>query len=387
MITPDEIAVKLRNLYPAAISAWLSGDTSFFPKRIPADLSPKGLSQPDLIHQVAALRDASKERRGFGYTIVWEEINKRSHGENSYPVAIQIESLNDLVRATHKQTEFRVLEEALCRLRSEVPILGDWPGRYKKNWMKLIDVAGELEQLLNVVKFLKENPRPQCFIRELPLPVSTKVIERNRNLLREWLDMALPPDAIDWGCLTDFAQRYGFKFARPHLLLRLLDPSLKEELGIAWDELSLPSESLNELPVRDVQVFVVENKTNLLTLPFMRRGIALGGLGNNLSPLAQIGWLAEQSLHYWGDIDCEGLCILARFKHLFPNTRSMLMDFETLLKSSSLWTHWQTKVESEPPSLLSATESSAFVHCHQNHNRLEQEHIPQSFVNEYCNQL
>ncbi len=44
----------------------------------------------------------------------------------------------------------------------------------------------------------------------------------------------------------------------------------------------------------------------------------------------QVSWLDSCALWYWGDIDIEGLTILSRLRSLFPQTRSLLMDGETL---------------------------------------------------------
>jgi len=76
MISPQAIAIKAERVYDRAITAWLEADTTFFPYRMKCDLSlPE--SQSELIQQVELLRNESKEARGFGYSITWEEKAKR----------------------------------------------------------------------------------------------------------------------------------------------------------------------------------------------------------------------------------------------------------------------------------------------------------------------
>ena len=83
---------------------------------------------------------------------------------------------------------------------------------------------------------------------------------------------------------------------------------------------------------------ICENKVNLLTLPQLDRTVALGGLGNGIHRLFDISWLAINELFYWGDIDIEGLTILARIRHRFPQTKSVMMGIQTLEKYANLIT-------------------------------------------------
>ena len=47
-----------------------------------------------------------------------------------------------------------------------------------------------------VAEYFRANPSPVLFARELPLPLPTKFIEWHRKVLREWLDIILPPSSI-----------------------------------------------------------------------------------------------------------------------------------------------------------------------------------------------
>ncbi len=381
MITPQEIVQKATRAYSRAIAAWLTGDESFFPLRIPCDLKLPA-SQSELISQVDHLRNESKEVAGFGYSITWEEKAKRLYGKNYYPVAIVVESLEDLVKLVRKATEFRELQRCVDCVRSRFPKLNAW---VTKNWQKLLLVESQIDQLLAVAQFMIDNPRPDCFTRELPLSISTKLIERNKSLLTAWFDALLPEGAIDFGSTRSFEQRYGFRYSRQHLLLRFLDDVLASEVGCPWMELSLPSAEIDRLPVSMARVFIVENKVNLLTLPKSARSLALGGMGAGVTVLFDISWLANQRLYYWGDLDMDGFHILARLRHRLPNTQSLFMDLETIEKHRLLAIPIANRNadDATDPAELTESELAAYRICKTKNLRFEQEHIAQSVVNQW----
>ncbi len=373
MITPADIRDKAERIYARAILAWLTNDTTFFPYRLPVDLSlPE--SQADLVRQTENLRAESKALRGFGYTIRWEEIQKRKYGKNHYPTAILVESLEDLLRLTRRLNEFQQLNRTVEHVRQRLPALESWIVRH---WRRLLQAADAVPDLLAVTEYLMEHPRPDCFLRELPLSMSTKVVECNQSLLREWWDLVLPANAIDFGCDPRyFEQRYGFRYVRPHLLVRLLDEQLKHELQFPAAEISLPVQAIAALPGENLRVFIVENKVNWLTLPPLRRVLAFGGLGKSLTQLFAVEWLRRQPIFYWGDMDQDGFEMLAMLRHAFPGTTSLLMDPATL-DAHRAFTTTRAFSDRPPPSELTPPELAAYTMCRDQQLRLEQEHIPQ----------
>lgn len=379
MITPAEIRTKAKRLYPKAVAAWIADEeNALFPKRIPANLKLAS-ELPATIRQVETLRSEAKEKRGFGYRIAWQERRDRRLGLNRFPEAIFLDSLDDLVRLINRQREFATLASAVTKLRHAQPELENWL-RESTHWKDLLTVAPELDGLLAVVVYFQEHPRPDCFARELPLAISTKLVEQNRKVLTEWLDRLLPPDVIDFRYShRQFEPRYGLRYVRPHFLLRILDPSLQRELELPFDELSLPAESLSQLPVRGARVFVVENKLNLLTLPSVARSLALGGLGHGVTQLADVHWLHETPIAYWGDLDVEGFEILSRLRQRFPHIRSLLMDQRTLDQFEHLAIPGNP-VNREPPAHLTTEETEVCQSLIHRQLRLEQERVPQSEV-------
>ncbi len=379
MITPDQIVKKAERLYPQLISTWLRGASGqFFPHRIPANLKPDS-DVAVAIRDVQALRDRSKAVRGFGYSIRWEPRHSRTLGSNDFPVAVLVETLDDLLRLIGRQAEFRRLSEAVGILREKQPTLNDWLLE-RANWKALLDVADVLDDLLTVVEYFVDHPRPDCFARELPLAISTKLIEKHRRILATWFDRVLSPQAIDARFSWDqFEPRYGLRYVRPHFLLRLLDRELQLELGLLTDELSMPAETIARLPIKSTRVLIVENKLNLLTLPPIQRTIALGGVGNAVTQLGDIGWLDEADIYYWGDLDVEGFEIMSRLRNRFPRLRSILMDEATYCQFKS-WAIEGNAVDRDPPANLSRAERETYLNLRRTRHRLEQERIPQTAV-------
>lgn len=62
-----------------------------------------------IAQEVQILLANSKEKVGYGYEIVWEEINSRSVGKNQYPKTIQFNMLTDYLKFISKENEFSIL--------------------------------------------------------------------------------------------------------------------------------------------------------------------------------------------------------------------------------------------------------------------------------------
>ncbi|TWU06167.1 Wadjet anti-phage system protein JetD domain-containing protein [Stieleria varia] len=379
MITPEAIAEKASRVYPKAVKAWLAGELeSFFPHRISANLSlPK--NHADAIAEVERLRKSAKQSLGHGYTVAYESRRSRTHGLNQFPTAIWIETMEDLVHFTGTSAEFSKLQIAASTLRTRRPELSSWLTR-QSNWKHLLSVANDLEGLLDIVDFFVAHPRPDCFARELPIAVSTKLLESNRRRLATWLDLVLPPHTIDHRYGYDaFEPRYGLRYARPHFLLRVLDRDFQSELGLPFDELSIPAESLARLSVADARILIVENKVNLLALPTLHRTIALGGLGNGVTQLSDIGWLRHNQVYYWGDLDADGFVILDRLRQSLPHLQSLLMDQSTYDQFADLATKGNASDQREL-SHLTEDERCCYEFVCRCDTRVEQEHLPNEYL-------
>ena len=373
MIRPEEIRQKGLNLYAAWQVAWLS-DEPFFPRLIPCD---KSLHENTAVAaaSIQQLRAGSKEVLGYGYSIEWQERNSRRHGRNRFPERILFETEDDFLRLIGKQTEFAAFTKAVGEIRERYPQLSPWIRSHRK---ELVDAAAELDGLFAIVGYLVGHPRPNLYARELPIPVDTKFIENNRHILRSWLDIVLPPHEIR-ADEEHFDRRFGLRYVEPLILVRFLNGDIQSQSRSPWRECCIPLHALAEHPIPCRRVFIVENKVNLLTLPPICSSIAMGGLGNAVTDLRYLKWMADKEVWYWGDIDVEGFEILSRLRAVVPQTRSVIMDEETInVWRDTIGSVGAGRQPSTPPG-LTPEEALAFEICAAGNLRIEQERIPQDY--------
>lgn len=379
MITAEQIREKAKRLFGRAIKAWFDNELdAFFPHRVPASLTPsKDLAKA--IAEVDSLRDHSKQAIGAGYRIEWKSRRSRTHGRNDFPHAIYFDTMDDLAYLSDRMKDWETLQSSVALLRKRQPALEPWL-RMGSNWKVILERSDALADLLSILSYMLEHPRPDCFAREIPIPVSTKLIEQHRLLLAGWMDLLLPPEAIDCRfSRNQFEPRYGLRYARPHYLLRILDEELQRALGLPFDELSLPAESIAKLAERGQRVIIVENKVSLLALPPMPSTLALGGLGNGVTQLSDIKWLSTCKVIYWGDLDADGFRILDRLRAVLPQVESCLMDRTIVDQYSHLATQGNGD-QAQDVRHLHQNELQCYQHLCQNNLRIEQEHLPSELI-------
>ena len=283
---------------------------------------------------VQALREGSREVRGFGYEIEWGHHNHRVLGSNRLPHGVTVPSEADALRLLGRVREAERFDALCAAALGPFPELRPWIARRP---LALLENGEAWPRILAVLEWFRAHPRPGCYLRQVDIPgVDTKFIEGRRALLGELLDAVLP----DWAMEQDavgvrrFHRRYGLREEPPLIRLRILDPRLA--IGGVTD-LSLPPDQFAALDPPVERAFVTENKTNGLAFPDTPGAVVIFGLGYGLDRLADIPWLQRTELHYWGDIDSHGFAILDRLRSTLPAARSLLMDRATLLAHRELW--------------------------------------------------
>jgi hypothetical protein len=132
-----------------------------------------------------------------------------------------------------------------------------------------------------------------------------------------------------------FERRYGLKYEEPLIRFRMLDPAVGDFQGLS--DITVPLSQFQQLKPDCRRVFITENKINGLSFPPLAASIVIFGLGYGISSLKDVVWLNEKSIFYWGDIDTHGFAILSQLRRYFPQTRSLLMDRDTLMRFRALW--------------------------------------------------
>lgn len=383
MITVAEIKKQATGWYKNFLVAWLRDESLPLEIRF-GKVKTAGILDDftTLDGEIKNLKKESKEERGFGYTIEFKETATRKAGRQWLPARIFFETPEDYLKFLKKDKEFGAFTQSVASIRREMPELETWLAGHP---LQVIDNAGQWEDLLRVCGYFRANPAPRLYIRELPIQVHTKFIEENTAVLTSLLDFLLPGHVQTEE--KDFRRRFNLKYDEPLLRLRVLDAEVARTHFRGLDDLSIPLSQFNALQIDCERVFILENKTNFsnifnfLTLPQLRGSVAVFGEGFKLRLLGGAAWLRDKHVYYWGDIDAHGFEILSLLRGCLPQTRSFLMDAKTLRTFRKYAVKGPDFYRSTLPH-LTREETELFYHLLrlEDHNRLEQERIPQEFV-------
>lgn len=379
--TPDDIHARVTRWWDRGeiLAARVTGE-ALFPREIRLKI-PKARDINDdfgaVMDWVRHLQAGSRERVGHGYDLRFETRRSRLHGDNAIPVAAVIPGEADALRLLRRGAEAerfrRTVDETLARF----PQLADWLARRP---LQVVEHAGDWPRILAVLDCFRAHPRPGVYLRQLEIPgVDSKFIEARRGLIAELLDAVLPAEAIDSRATgaRGFSRRYGLRSEPPLIRFRILDADLALH-GLT--DLSVPPEEFAGLDLPIERVFVTENRINGLAFPACPRSLVIFGLGYGLERLADVPWLHQREIHYWGDIDTHGFGILNRLRGAFPEAESLLMDRDTLLAHRDLWGQEPAdKRYTGAPDHLTDPEHELFLDlCHDHLGervRLEQERV------------
>lgn len=369
MLTPDQIRLRALNRYEDFLRS-LCTDKPFFPLNVFGG----GLAKPkDFVADRAAiesLRKQSKEQTGFGYDIAWEDRNFRRFGTQKIPSTVAFTTQEDYIRFLNKLTEVRQFQADYNLIQRQFPELKSWA---QTKPLKIVAHAGEWDGLLKVCAHLQKHGRPDCYLRELPVEVDTKFIERKRGVLNELLPIValdcVAPDALT------FENRFGFRQKQPLVRFRFLDAGIAKSAGLPFCDFAIPLEEAERLHLSAINIVIVENEMTFLTLPSLPKTVALFGGGDAVSHLCRLSWLANARLVYWGDMDTHGFESLSILRSQHPHTESVMMDNETFIQ----FKHFSTKAAafgSRAELKLSDPEREMFDLLNRSGKLLEQERIP-----------
>lgn len=371
MITPTEIRKKAENKYLTYLRSVVE-ELTFEPVIIIGNKKPND-DTAQFGKELTELIAYSKEKKGYGYSIEYRKVKTRKHGEQDIPVSIGFMTERDYLKFIGKEQETVNFRRDVERILSAFPELYEWVCRFPDKILSNHKVWGDL---LKICTYFKNNPNPQLYIRELPVQVDTKFIERNKGIIKELLDIIIA-ESVNTG-ESRFESRFNLRYDEPLVRFRVLDKNLSQALFSNVDDLSVPISQFQKVEIPVEAVYIVENKMNMLTFPPIHKSIVVWGHGFGVDILKDVTWLKSKKIFYWGDLDAHGFQILSEIRMHFPQVKSFLMDRATfdLFYEDAVGT--ETNVEKEL--CLTQEEKTMFEYVKENKFRLEQEKIPQEYV-------
>jgi hypothetical protein len=383
MITPDDILKKASRKYQDVLRSWIIADASLFPMEFPV-----GKLSDNLIKrrtEIEILRDKSHEGVGYGYTLEWKTVNKRDLGKQTIPSRIVIPNRGEYLTLLRRKTEFNDFTTDATKITNKFPQLEAW---LVERPHEVIAYQGRWDDILLVCDYFCKYPRPNVYIRELPIAVHTKFIETHIRILRDLLDILLPTDAIKTED-SNFTIRYGLHDKPTLVRVRLLEEQMDWQFGLRIDDLTLPVSQLSHLlseHLKPKRIIIVENLINFLTLPQLANSIGIFGGGFGVHVLREVDWLNQCQIIYWGDIDAHGFQILSDLREIFPHTQSVMMDQYTYSTYAQYTVKGKQTTDSQFSS-LTPNENALAQYVYEQNIRLEQEHIPQDYAVSQLNHL
>ncbi|WP_223649537.1 Wadjet anti-phage system protein JetD domain-containing protein [Hymenobacter psoromatis] len=367
MISLPELRAKALRRYPRVLRAHLAGEV-LFPLLIPTDKTlDRGQGHEHIHAQQRELLAHAKNRTGHGYWLTTKLNRKTGQSEIK---RVEFETLTDYLSFLNKAAEFAAFESNAALTAATVPALLLLPPLPPL----LLDYAAEWPDLLLVCQYFQQHPQPNQYVRNLPLALPTKFIERHQSALRQLLDWLVPEHVRAEE--TDFFRRFHLLLEEPGIKLRFLDAA--QRLHPAVSQCSLWASEFRQLNLASQRVFIIENLTTFLSFPPVSDAVAIWGGGFAVSLLAGADWLTTKQVLYWGDIDVHGFQILARLRAYYPAAQSLLMDTATFAAHH----HGGQGGDFQPAELpqLTPTEQQLYHTLLRTNARLEQERLPLSCV-------
>ena len=367
MITPTEIRKKAEKKYLAFLQSVVEGKT-FAPVVIVGNKKPND-DMAMFEKELTELMEYSKERKGYGYTIEYQTVKTRKHGLQDIPTSISFFTEYDYLKFIGKEQITAHFRADIGKGLSELPELKDWISKYPN---KVLDNHNVWDDILVVCKYFKTTPKPQLYIRELPIQVHTKFIERNKGIIKELLDIIISEQVNTEA--TRFEPHFNLKYDEPIVRFRVLDKTISEKFFSGTNDISLPISQFKSIGISVHTVYIVENKMNMLTFPLKSDSIVLWGHGFGVDILKNVEWLRSKRIFYWGDLDAHGFLILSELRKHFPQVESFLMDRETFDAFFENDKGVETNVVGDL--YLTSKERELFEYLKAFNFRLEQEKIP-----------
>jgi hypothetical protein len=377
MLTAEEIQSKARNKFPDFLRSLITGET-FFPYPIRFGKPSPTAHLNDLIRDFAALRVAASS---LGFRVIWEPRKTTRWHIQDFPETAFFDDEQTYLSAIGRTREVAAFKRNLALSRQLCPEL---EGSLASFAVKIVENEEVWPDVLKVCRYFVDHPQPRLYPRQLPIGVHSKFVDWHHDILRSTLDFLLG-EQVD-GTAKTFEDRYHLLRAEAQVRLRFLDNNLREAAGFPVPDVAIPRSAFQFLSMPASTCLVVENRMIFLTLPPLLNTVAILGDGKAAALLNGTEWFSRCRLVYWGDIDDSGFRILSALRAAGHPFQSLLMDLQTWKQFEHLSHPGKHEVGSVDLRLEEA-ELRAWESVTKAERMLEQEHLPQSVVDQALHRI
>lgn len=323
--TPDDIADKVRRRWSdGTLLRCLAAGDPFPVIEVPLR-GPRATEIGDSLEAVRAWvsRLDAGRRSDSRYTLEWVPIGGRHFGRNVVPARALVSTFEQawaLLGVGHEVHRF----ERILELTGALEPVRSWVVGRPHQAVALDD---DWERLLAAYGWLDSNRDSGRYLREISAPgVDTKFAERHRSALAAMLGV---PETS-----AGFLAGLGLR-GKPELVRLRACSSLG--LPVPLSDVAARVDELSGLALGPRIALVVENEVTYLSVDVPAGGVVVWGKGFEVDRVGRLPWLADVPVVYWGDLDTHGFAILDRLRAWLPQTRSLLMDRDTLLTHRDRW--------------------------------------------------
>jgi hypothetical protein len=262
-------------------------------------------------------------RGGTRYVLDNVSVGGRHFGRNEMPSRARVDTYGQAFALIGVVDEAAQYRRALDAAAPE-PEMRAWVAA---NPRRALTVADAWPSLVSAYRWLRDSKGSRRYLREITAPgVDTKFVERHRAILAETLGVPSSASAF----LTGLGLR-----AKPEVLRLRPHPELNLASGLT--DLAVRREELALLNLTVDRALIIENEITFLSVPVPAGGLVLWGRGFDVGLAGSMPWLADADIDYWGDLDTHGFAILNQLRAWLPQTRSLLMDRDTLTSHRDRW--------------------------------------------------
>lgn len=287
-------------------------------------------------------------------TVVWVEKSWSAAGlgRQQVPDRLQVTGVDDLVAITGQRAEWRGL------LRRFTSLIGETPSESVRSAAAAVlsrwrDMSEEdLARVHAVVDWFLTNPDSGLTPRAVPVEgVHGKWLESHLTLVTRLVAARRGEVANAANAETEpprsSLEYLGLVDKEPLVRLRLPKglpgwERLPEDITLTWSgaaSLWTDPTSPVPVPIPVSGVLMVENLETFLALPARPGRVLLWGAGYSARKWAQLPWLVDLPVWYWGDLDADGFGILSAVRSHLPQVESVLMDEAAVRR----WSHLATE--------------------------------------------